>query len=1016
MKVRDAEPERQPDRAAGPEARQTIAGSGNVALNLAGEIAGGVHLLSVTAPVAGGIHQGDVYLQFTEVHQPIVPEGQFQELSLDSYEPERWVDPPDAPRLAQLLDEHRLLFVAGDLPDKQYCARHLALLLRRRLEPDQTLRVRERYQGKDPQRIESALAGDSPAVLLLVDISPEQLTVDSPAKLRALLAEHRGYAIITTDCSREEWGIDGGSFEARLWVELSWESYYGRDALIEFLLRKLDPIPAGLLPETDGELELVEGLPLRRVVERLRSPAQVQQFAEELHRLDDRSPAAIEERLASLPGDAQAVLTWYRRFEPREQLLILGLTLLDGMPEEVVFSGLELLVSGTWRETDPLLPQFDYRDLPRVSTYFKTVASAGGAVKIQCLSPATRERILDVLWHHQRRRLLAALPALAELLRWSDRPETIEAANPAATAEGAAGQSRSVPAVAAKPPKEDEKGSRHLSRNENQLLQQALIDSLSLIGRRSFEVVEPYFLDLLTDPSESLRRFAAKAVAGLREADGTALVFERLRAWWAIACDYDRSHPTLELISRRHRDPRAALRAGVALIVGFAAAFDRPNRLAQELHRLLAVLVGDSDRRVRSAIASTALPWAVAWHFRQLEPLLRTRVLLSADLIPAVAWGAAEACRQRPEESLAILDGWRAAARADRRQASPLPREQLLATVAFTCGLITCDPAQPALTPEAIGARLRSMLAEEHHPFVRRYVFHAIQLQAVRNFELVALILQDLISQVSLTDRPAAVEVFVRTYLAQRERLPGGDARVAIGPLVYGVWTESVRPLTEIEAALFSWVLDDRRPIAQQLAVDIFEALAETALERAEARMPRGAPAARSVVASRLAAGTLEQRPQLHRLSLLGRMAVYLAAPRKRHVRALLRPLLAELLVVRRRTSALRAEFTSETLRPRIAGQPRLRAAALMDRWAGVANDATRAMVRHLARALNFHRWRWGIVAGVFVAVVVGFVGGRALYQRMSEASHSTSPPGETAAEQAAAEPPSATLESEEAP
>jgi hypothetical protein len=84
-----------------------------------------------------------------------------------------------------------------------------------------------------------------------------------------------------------------------------------------------------------------------------------------------------------------------------------------------------------------------------------------------------------------------------------------------------------------------------------------------------------------------------------------------------------------------------------------------------------------------------------------------------------------------------------------------------------------------------------------------------------------------------------------------------------------------------------------------------------------------------------------------------------------------------------------------------------------MDRWAAVANDATRAMVRHLARALDFYRWRWGIVVGVLLTLVVGFVGGRALYLRMSEASDSTSPPSLGAAE-ATAEPPPASSEFEE--
>jgi hypothetical protein len=296
------------------------------------------------------------------------------------------------------------------------------------------------------------------------------------------------------------------------------------------------------------------------------------------------------------------------------------------------------------------------------------------------------------------------------------------------------------------------------------------------------------------------------------------------------------------------------------------------------------------------------------------------------------------------------------------------------------------------LSPEAIGARLASMLAEENDPFVRRYVFQAIQLQAERNFELVALILQDLVTQVSLSDRPAAVEVFVRTYLAQRERLPGGDGRIAIGHQIFGIWTESARPLTEIEAALFSWVLDDRRPIGQQLAVDIFEALAETALERAETQLRKDQPRPPKAAERHLEARPTGQRPQIHRLPVLGRLAVYLAAPRRRAVRSLLRPLLAELIVIGRRRAAPRTQITSEILRPQVDDQPRARTDVLLKRWVGVTNEATKAIAGRLGRALALYRWRWGIVAATILILAAAFAGGRSLYHRWSESPGVVSP------------------------
>ena len=962
------------------EAQRTVSvsGSQNVAIS-AESVRGDLQVLSV----------GSVARDLNVNNVQVLSNPQFFEPSLEEYSPDRWVDHPEAIALVELLCEHRLLFLAGELDEKTDCARHLAYLLRERKKSEEAnLEVRERCRGKEPQRIENVLQGDDPVALLLVDITPRQM-VYSVVELRRLLRAHKSFAIITTECALAEW--EGAGLDPQLWRELSWQAYYGVDLLTGFLFQELaatDPLPAGLLPDSAAGSLLVEGLTVSAAVEKLQTPARVQAFARWLvNSGEELTSAGVKEQLAQTSGDALSIVRWYRDFEPRDQLLVLGLTLFDGLPDDLLFAGLEMLVESAWRSSDPLLPQFDYHDLPRFATYFKQIESEEGFFRIQCASRERRQQILALAWRLQRRRLLATLPALTRLTRISANAS--DGIGPTNADSGGMGGPTPDAGVA--------KSDLRLTESGTLQVQQALVESLSLVGLLSIDVVKPYFLDLVTDPTSGVRSLAARALSSWR--DGHDVQFlSLLESWWAAGTNYESDDPLLARLAGN--DPRAAVRSAVALVAGYAARFDRPNRLVAELYRLLTQLVDDRDTQVRRTLADSTLWLAVAWHFRQLEPLLRSKVLKDGAWIPAVAFGAATACSMRPEESFAILDGWRTAAKADRRKTTPLLRERLLAVVALSYGYLTCDENVELLSPRAVGARLRSMLEEETHPFVRHYVFFALELQAVRSFELVAPILQDLLSNIALADRPAAVEVFVRTYLAQRQRLPGGDRRITIGERSFGVWNDgSQRPLTEVEAALYSWILDDSLPTGQQLAVDIFEALGETALERRERQLP---PMRRAAASSEGGAEDLAHKPiVVRRLPWLGWLAVYLATPRKSRVRAILRPLLAEVLAVQQRSVAPRAMVSSEEDRPIQAEKPALRAAALLARWRGVPNETTKAIAWHLQKARSVYRWRWVIVTVTILFVISLYKGGVWSYRRwisqpkeVSEVAPTPKPPG----------------------
>jgi hypothetical protein len=963
-----------------PTIHQTtsLSGSGSIAVTL-GQVAG---------PVNIG-HLGNVQ---------VMADSPFFDLDQEGAHVEGWPEIPSIERLVDLLAEQRLLILAGPLDDKPDLARHLAFQLRRKLVEQGASRVvvRERWRGREAHRIEAAFEAKALTIVLLPEISQSQIAGYDPAKLGELLCDRDGYAVVTTDSSRKHWAIGEDSFEARFWQELSWERLFGRQELARYLKSQLAssdlPAPENLFPDGSDAL-LIAGVSLTDAAEKLKSPRRIRYFVESLlkgHTLATRQ--AIESRLAELAGDPSAIRQWYEQFEPRDQLLALGLVLLDGLPEDLLFAGLEILVETTWRGTDPLLAQFDYRDLARFSAYFKESRAEGGLVRIESGSRERRRQILEVAWHHQRRRLLATLPALTRMIRFS-------AAEPAAPAKVAGAPATAPASQVAAAPKEKEKeetmassAARALGRTESGSvhLHQVLVESLSLIALLSLELVEPYLLDLAADPMESVQQLVAGALAVWREQGRDAQLFALLRRWWVEGCSAGNAASRIARVARLGADPRAAVRATVALAVGYAAQYDREDHLKPPLEELLGVLLMDADPRVRGVMGRITLPHVVKWHLRQLEPLLRTRILVREDFADAVARGAAAACELRPEVCLPTLETWRNLTRSDARGASGKPvasRELLLGTVALTYGYIQTDERQPRLSSAVVLGKLRGILTDESHPTVRRFALWAVEVQTRRDFALAAQLLQTLLARVTLVERPAVIQLAVRTYLHQRQQLAGGDQQVDLGGHRYPVWTSSVRPLTGLEASLYSWILDDSRPVGQQLAVDIFSALAGTELEREERRLRQARPLA-SETQGGAAPGQVPrwESGSVHTLSPLGQLSVWLATPRKPQLRPVLRPLLAELIVEARRQRAAPAvpaapaagAAATPAAAPVASAAPREptgseRVDALLARWVQVRNAATQAIADYLGRALGYYRWRWALVLLMALALVATY-------------------------------------------
>ena len=956
-----------------------------------------------TTQISDNVNQGyiagrDLYLG----DQYVVQETLFFEPDLANVEPPAWTSTQKATELARALAANRLIVLAGqDMDDKTTVARHLAWLLRRELPG--TVRVREWYRSSDPQKIETAFHESDTTILLLPQVQPHHIG-HRLNELTRVLDLRRNYAVITTDGARADWGIRTGSDDERLWQEISWESYYGRPFLADTLLAELallngtrpDWLPRNLQPGSP----FAEGLTVEEVAARLKQPERIRRFAQWIQS-ETASPQALLAKLDQLGGDRTATQEWYQQLAPSDQIFALGLVLFDGLPDDQIFAAVEYLVDSAWRRTDPNLPLFDYRDLARLGANFHLVESGEDGTRIETASRRKREAILQTAWELQRRRLLAVVPAMTRLVKrlspttaslpepapvqrlglayWRNRLTRIGAASGQTlnilkvalrlrfftllSAKRLAVADRPATAPSPEPAQDSADEWRFTQGPERELfsslrrieqLQRSVVESLSQIGLLSFEAVEASFLELGAEGSIGVQTVVAKALAAWRGKGHHEKLFQVLRAWWQAG---SRSTPPKALAQRSGKgtQPLAGIRSTVALAVGYALQYDPPNQMAPELQSLLQDVVEDRHPALRQRVLELTLPLATASHPQQLESFLRGRLIRDQEQMYAIAFGISMAFTLHPFRAIRILDSWQIMVRS-QGESEPgdrtiAPRDRLLSTVAMAYGYIRCDPSQTLLSTEMVVAVLRFILDTETHPFVRTHALMAAGLQGLHDFELVAPLLMERLSEIALPDRKNVVSVFVRAYLKQREQLRGGDGEVEHDGRIYPVWLLSPRPSTPIETALYSWLRSGDHPVARQVAAQTFAAFTSTELEQQERalgadqkQIPAAAP---SVAAGRAAANPR----RLRRLPVLGHAAACLALPLQRRTRALVRPVLAEMLDV-------------ERSRPRGA-------LPLLDRWRSSDDQQVQRLARSASGAFRLYRWRWSIILAQVLCIIL---------------------------------------------
>lgn len=890
-------------------------------------------------------------LNLPSSHRDSIGRGSFQEanffpVDLDYAGPGIMEMPAKVEELCEVWKRQNIIVLGGDhLHEKLTLAHQVAWFLKNHTSVE--MEILQWQPSETPQRFLSSMKRyPQHTIFILPDVRPFHLGHDLMPLKNGL---HGQYVIVTTESRKAQWGQSIGLLSPGVWQEVRQRDLYDESYLVGCLVDELEKseqyLPQNLRLRnwsTEDSL-LVGGLSLAETVNRLASPSRIAILVSALRGVEENEvqESWLRDKISQLENDEHSVGRWFRALGDREQLLVLGLTIFDGLFDDQVFAALEVLIDRSWRSWDPLFQHFDYHELSSIGAYFEGIDAGSKISHITC-SSKHRSALLDAAWQLHRRRILSMLPDLVEMVKSSVGSRQNQDKGPLfglskllskATkkerepepdhSESEAGESTESSRWISHGPARD----LFSSPTRGGQLRKAVAGLLSRLSFLSEDSVERILLDLAEDRRQDVQNVSASALAywyviSTEEArkgsdEGRQKLFELLAEWRSDAFEK-------EWVSKQGAGKREAgnsfayVRATIALTLSYASLYDPPGELSEGFRGLFVELARDRNAIVRDRFCSQTVPMVIAWHFEQLEELIWDELIMEPDYFSGIVEGLVTACALRPSGTLDILERWLANALnlSERSSGTIIASrcEVVLSIIAATFGMISDDDEPRRTNYKSSFEKLEFIRGESNHSLVLTCVFVSAIHRAETDLEVTEPFLRRLVSSVGLDHREIVIDALTGVYLRQREILgiessveleaneesqaPCGS--ILVDEVFFPVWEGNLRPLTHVERMLSGWLIVKSDAI-QQLALASLNSLARTNLDVAERDWQRER-ATRSSNSTRertlpSGSGSTKKLAHLSRVkSWWQRVSVLLVTLRRKSLRVLVANLIPEYL------------------------------------------------------------------------------------------------------------------------
>jgi len=747
-------------------------------------------------------------------------------------------DSPYFPILLQIddllnkLTTNQILLLGGTHEDKQEIAVHLAVKLKRYIESKSSvpngISILKWNSVSDYRGILAEIRGEeeddrtekSIRIILLPDLKPDYIGFDIDRIKQAIPNSHC-YVIADTDKPLPDWTM-APQQQQNCWWDTANVSYEP-NSLAEAAVQRL--------AEAKINLDTTVESYLRQQIIQLNTVAKVKDFIQWLRNeeqlgnqdaADHKQPLsqnAVDKALSQAQQDRSTTLDrWFRQLTPRRQLVVIGVTLFKNLFSNQFFVGLERVVEQTWRKRESSLRSLDYSDIELLGNYCEFVSgsyqdssrlfthidteqqSTEFEVSQLKLRRHDEARVLFlVAWKTHQRHIISALKEMAQMVEDS---------------VGLVYQNSIEWELFS-----DEFQSQQLRDVVGQTLSE-----IGLISLSATNAVQNILLSLAANDSIEVRDVAAKAIASWYP-DNPKQFYETLQRLYSVAVGKYLNSPNLA----------NSIGATVAMTISYATLSDSPNNLSEKLRNWLNELSESKSFAVRAHLGYHTLAFVIPRHFQQLKVFLKTLTEkyggLEEDngLANAIGWSLAQAYKEYPTEVMDLIEelfqNWKRIipkliTKTESIEANKL-RDYKANVIAITLSEIQISDR--ASSQHIFNYLLELLKGKKKR--TREIAIQALCKQIKENFSVISDAIQECATKLRKNERTLVAESLTTIYLQQRKALSmpeRGDTWYTQNGDIYRIWIKNDRPLTAIEETLFSWLGNEKLPVAQQLATQAF--------------------------------------------------------------------------------------------------------------------------------------------------------------------------------------------------
>jgi hypothetical protein len=548
----------------------------------------------------------------------------------------------------------------------------------------------------------------------------------------------------------------------------------------------------------------------------------------------------------------------------REQLLALGLSFFDGLFEDQLFAALDRVVQEVWQKRDPSLRALDYCDLDQLQNDyfvfspedlsesippgFKVVKTKNYKIDIRTIKIIAKNRriLFKIAWKSYRRQILTALDVLVSLVeesveeeveeenvhdqgRWELYGDSIKSQ----TLRDIIGETLSEIGLVDPSAFISVQGSlQKLAKHSNSDVRWVAVNALTKCYKydpdnnkdeKFFRTLQRFYGTTLKKEADCLKKrgdfYNTKETKKTSKRNN---YIEAINNW--VMNIYRNLFGT---VNENKEFPRQRYYLGDKLegsdFIGATIADTIGNvvfnhietdKLSDKFNDWLGELSMSRLFLVHCYLGYNTFYLIVPKHFGELKiqknlknlaqkhtEIWATIEKTSYCLNHAIARSLAHAYeyQKNTDGVMQLLDDWYNECFQKRWN------DGLIKTVVLTYGLIEYSENDELRVIQAF-ARIANTLNNKPSLLVRDSVIFSINNLTRRYFSIIEPQLQKFVYNLTSSERESLVEILTEVYLEQRANLSGGNDKIKINERSYQIWTNSDRPLTDIEIVLYRWI------------------------------------------------------------------------------------------------------------------------------------------------------------------------------------------------------------------